>query len=342
MNAALIEHGPGPCENTGSEPGPSLEFYDVTFPQTVAPGEQVTFEIEWNRCSDCNPNAVIYSSLLGDWAPANPLYVSDAYFTSCDETAVDSVTFQAPTQPGEYRLRWIMCFAFDAIRNFCGEHCETSADDPGYCPYVEVSFTVTNVPPEARVYDPHLGTLPAVQGFFETEWNGDSPAPYIDGDHLHQGPTSLTGYQYIGADSLPVDYSGSDFSVQIALKVLLAENAADHYIGGFVVESTDSSGAEFIVNFRSDAIWLYNGSQVSAVVPTDTTDGFHTYRLAISNGTAKLFIDDADAAAVSIDAGPAVLPERPNWVGWGDGTMEGRSEVLIDRFSYGYSVPPPG
>ncbi|MBD3297621.1 MAG: hypothetical protein GF341_03120 [candidate division Zixibacteria bacterium] len=142
MAMAIIEHGPGPCENTGSEPGPSLEYYDVAMPATVAPGQQVTFRIDWNRCSDCNPNAVIYTSLIGDWAPADPLYVSSAYFTSCGETARDTVTFTAPSGLGRYRIRWMLCMAFEPMEQFCGNDYEGTAWDVGVCPYVEVSFSV--------------------------------------------------------------------------------------------------------------------------------------------------------------------------------------------------------
>jgi|GEM_PF-3918885 len=138
----LIHHGPGACENTEGEPGPSVESYSTSLPSTVSPGEPMTFSVDWNRCDDCNPNAVIYSSFLGDWALDQPLQVSSSYFTTCEETATDGVTFTAPDEPGLYRVRWIMCFAFDAIRNFCGEAYTGDAWDPGTCPYVERTFTV--------------------------------------------------------------------------------------------------------------------------------------------------------------------------------------------------------
>lgn len=141
-NLVIIEHGPGVCENTGTEPGPSLESYTISMPASAFPGETVTFAIDWNRCSDCNPNAVIYSSLIGDWAPGDPLFVSNGYFTSCSETARDTVVFSAPNEPGTYRLRWILCYAFQAIDEFCGEHARGNSSNPGTCPYIEVSLRV--------------------------------------------------------------------------------------------------------------------------------------------------------------------------------------------------------
>ncbi len=146
-NLALISQGPCECENhTCDPPGPKLESFTVDLPATVLPGASTTFTIDWNRCSDCNPNAVIYSSLIGDWSLGNPLYVRGAYFTSCGQTARDTVTFTAPTALGTYRVRWIMCFAFDAIRNFCGEADTGTSFEPGACSYVEASFEVCSKP----------------------------------------------------------------------------------------------------------------------------------------------------------------------------------------------------
>jgi hypothetical protein len=52
------------------------------------------------------------------------------------------VQFAAPTQSGRYRIRWIMCFAFDAVRNFCGESSGGDVYNPDTCPYIERTFTV--------------------------------------------------------------------------------------------------------------------------------------------------------------------------------------------------------
>ena len=139
---SIIAHGAGACENTGTEPGPSFESFSTSLPSTVSPAQSMTFSVDWNRCSDCNPNAVIYSTFVGDWDLDTPLKVRGGYFTNCDQTARDEVTFTAPMQPGIYRVRWIMCFAFDAIRNFCGEAYTGDASDPGTCPYIEQTFTV--------------------------------------------------------------------------------------------------------------------------------------------------------------------------------------------------------
>jgi len=137
------QHGPGDCENTGTD-GRSFESLSVSIPSQVSPGQSVTMTVEWNRCDDCNPNAVIYTSFVGNWDPNNPLEVSDAYFTTCGETARDSVTFVAPTEQGTYRVRWIHCFAFDAIYSFCGDGLPGPSPSPGVCPYVERTLTVCN------------------------------------------------------------------------------------------------------------------------------------------------------------------------------------------------------
>ncbi len=135
-------HGPGACENTGTEPGPSLESLSTSLPSQVSPGQSVTFTVNWNRCNDCNQSAVIYSSFLGDWQLSTPLKTSSGYFTSCDETAQDSVTFTAPSTPGKYKVRWILCFAFDSVKNFCGDGPVGTSDNPGSCPFIEKTFTV--------------------------------------------------------------------------------------------------------------------------------------------------------------------------------------------------------
>lgn len=136
------QHGPGDCENTGTEPGPSFESLLVSIPSQVAPRQTMTMTVRWNRCDDCSPNAVVYTSFLGNWDLDNPLQASDAFFTSCGETTMDSVTFDAPAQSGAYRVRWIHCFAFNAIYSFCGDGLPGNSSNPGVCPYVEESFEV--------------------------------------------------------------------------------------------------------------------------------------------------------------------------------------------------------
>ncbi|MBI3836074.1 MAG: hypothetical protein HY287_17250 [Planctomycetes bacterium] len=136
------QHGAGACENTGGNP--SFESLSVSIPSQVSPGQSVTMTVQWNRCIDCDTNAVIYTSFLGNWDPNNPLTERDNFLTTCDETSTDTVTFAAPTQQGSYRVRWIHCFASTAIHNFCGDGLPGNSSAPGVCPYVERTLTVCN------------------------------------------------------------------------------------------------------------------------------------------------------------------------------------------------------
>ncbi len=54
-----------------------------------------------------------------------------------------SVQLPATVTPGQYKVRWITCYAFDAERHFCGEGPPPgNAWDPTVCPYIERTFTV--------------------------------------------------------------------------------------------------------------------------------------------------------------------------------------------------------
>jgi len=224
--------GAGCCENPPEQlgvicanplgpgaPAP-LEFFNITLPTSVEPGSTTTFAIDWNRCGNCNPNAVILSSIIGDWDPGSPLYVTGAYFTTCDQTLTEQVTFTAPTEPGTYRIRWIMCMAFDAIRNFCGHHAPGPSPDPGACPYVEASFEVcggqTCTPEYNQTFssDPHWTTdqpgnyyWDAAAGAFHAQTNNappGAPAP---------PPPPPTRYAYT-----TVDYNGGSFALEFDMQ----------------------------------------------------------------------------------------------------------------------------
>jgi len=301
MNMAIIEHGPGPCENTATESGPSLESYAVTMPQTVAPAEQVTFEIEWSRCSDCNPNAVIYSSLVGDWEPADPLYVSDAYFTSCGETAVDSATFQAPTEPGEYRLRWILCYAFDAVRDFCGEDYEGSANDPGVCPYVEVPFTVASNEDCAPIGSSLLSE--------PTTFDGSNYLSVPDSASLNFGTDSFEVYVEFKIDTALV--SGNRVLVMKGETVLGTGwyigygdwwNSANQLVYGPIAQMSDESAGGINLDLRAEVPEIYDGQ-------------WHSAKLVREPAYAVLYLDCAELVRVPIQNLGSVSNSSPVFIG---------------------------
>jgi len=138
---AIAEHSSGACESTWVD-SPSLGSFTVTFPDSATPGEHITFTIQWSRCTDCDESQVLYSSLIGNWDLNDPLYVSSAYYADCSDTQTDSISFNAPSAVGTYKVRWFLCQAYSPMEDFCGEHAYESESDPGVCPYIEETLVV--------------------------------------------------------------------------------------------------------------------------------------------------------------------------------------------------------
>lgn len=134
--------------------GISIGYDFVNVPSPVSPGQQVTVDLQWAFVNPPNPTAVIYINAFGDWNPGTELArLVNGELVGGTKTVHKSFTFQAPSTPGEYRIRVVIVWAFAPVRNFYGSP-PNGQYDPGVGPYTEVSFTVsdTTPPPLPTVY----------------------------------------------------------------------------------------------------------------------------------------------------------------------------------------------
>lgn len=124
-----------PCISPGGEYGAFKLLY-WNHPPTVRAGEKVLHRIAWQRIA-ANPNAVLHLTVIGDWAPDQPLAtLISGGFQAAGETKVGEVEFIAPRKKGTYRIRWIMAAAFSPVTNFY------SKEDDQNPIWSEIVFTV--------------------------------------------------------------------------------------------------------------------------------------------------------------------------------------------------------
>lgn len=128
----------------GSGPGSEFELITWTMPDAVRPGDQVTGEIVWKTVRG-NRNAVIYATLVGDWAPssARATLVNHGMQGTAGTRFARTFQFTAPNAPGNYRVRWILVQAFAPLNNFYGRASGDAYSPPGGT-WSELEFTVSS------------------------------------------------------------------------------------------------------------------------------------------------------------------------------------------------------
>lgn len=138
----LLETRPYARLHPGEPPAAGMQFHMLRWdvPKTVRPGERVNSLSSW-RTTVGNPNACVYVSIIGDWAPEEPLAVHHGYQGEPGWTVTKPCAFTAPKAPGTYRLRWILTQAFKPISVFYGKE-HNGANDPGLGIWAETSFEV--------------------------------------------------------------------------------------------------------------------------------------------------------------------------------------------------------
>jgi len=114
----------------GTNSGTEFRMISWSMPHSAAPGETVSSTIVWETARG-NPNAVIYATVIGDWAPSAPLAtIVNAGKQGPPGTRFDrSFNFTAPSARGSYKVRWILVQAFAPLTHFYGH-----ADGDAYAP----------------------------------------------------------------------------------------------------------------------------------------------------------------------------------------------------------------
>jgi hypothetical protein len=201
-------------------------------------------------------------------------------------------------------------------------------------------------------YDASLGTLPEAQGFTRIEDDPDAPAPTVGGGVLHQFSQSLDRAQWWQANSVPLDFTTTLYTLTADLHVISSNylpsiDGTGNQRSGYYLGASDAVGHEFAVGIASNGITIntdlgFNAQNGVTFTPFNTTDSFHLYRLVIDNGMGNLFIDGNFFAATPL--GPPLVDVAPfiaNRVLFGDASGLGVSETELRSFQLS-SVPEPG
>ena len=193
-------------------------------------------------------------------------------------------------------------------------------------------------------YDPSLGTLPGSQGWTFSALS-PGPTPQMVGGSLHLGPTGDTEIWTNSSLSFDLNSASDDLQIEATIQVV----SSDFALGfggttpraGYEITAGDINGRGFTFFLSEDRIDLMNSgigpSGASALF--DTTDGFHDYRLATSNGTAKLFLDGSPTLLLTLAVGDSGL-FSPNQMMFGDGTSAASSETYLSAITFSV-IPEP-
>lgn len=199
-------------------------------------------------------------------------------------------------------------------------------------------------------YDPSLGTLPEAQGwtFFE---NDGPPSPVVEDGVLKQGPTGsgcTSNYEYWYRSDVPIDF-GATVTLEASLRVISSSYADGTACGdfgcsggtpswkpGYIIAINDADERVLKVGFTSTGVVVDPGCcfcpEDAPVLPFDTTDGFHLYRIVIGSGVVSLFVDNQLLHTVSL--GTALNPGAANSVSFGDATHLGSSQTELSFLRY--------
>lgn len=125
----------------GPEGDQSVDFWNI--PEVVSPGQVVHSSLGYTIREDNNPNAVVYKTVLADWGPEAPIAIlEDGELEGSPRSVRKEFNFIAPSEPGRYRLRLAMTWAFRGIQSFYGDGPHGDAFTTGVGDYAEVWLKV--------------------------------------------------------------------------------------------------------------------------------------------------------------------------------------------------------
>lgn len=121
----------------------SIEAFDV--PGVVEPGQNVMGRIDWTfqqpPSGKYDDRAPVHVRVFGDWLPNEPLVnLMNGVEQGRPRSVRKFFRFRAPSDPGRYRLRWIVSVGEPPVTSYFGS--APTAFAPGVSPYAEVEFDV--------------------------------------------------------------------------------------------------------------------------------------------------------------------------------------------------------
>jgi len=192
-------------------------------------------------------------------------------------------------------------------------------------------------------YNASHGTLPDEQGFTLVHSNTNpSPDYKIENGALHQGPTSLPGYQHYVSSDLLLDFTVG-FQFTAVLEVVSSDyaNCYGRPLAGYGIGATDDEQRVFWIWIAEDRIIVHNSTtDTSTGSSFDTTGLYHDYRFVVEESVGSLFVDEE--LFVSVEVGPVGQECEANTVWFGDGTSCAQSETYLRTLAYHSPADPSG
>jgi hypothetical protein len=194
-------------------------------------------------------------------------------------------------------------------------------------------------------YKASKGTTPAQQGYNWIGAGAASPSLSVSNGILYQGLTAYRGVDYGERADVPFNF-GVGFVMEATIKIISstiltsAQNNGNGQRAGYYFSATDSLGRMFNLGLADTGFFLTTdqGTPTNGIplTPFNTTSGFHNYKLQVSSGVGKLFIDSRLVGSTPIGTSnlPGFAINPPNTVWFGDGTYGGNSQIELATFTY--------
>ncbi|MBL9148811.1 MAG: hypothetical protein JNM94_08980 [Phycisphaerae bacterium] len=174
-------------------------------------------------------------------------------------------------------------------------------------------------------YDASLGLLPGDICWTAVGANQAPPPTFVDGALKH-GQTSYGTSSYFSR-ALPPYLFADGAAVTAVVKIQSSTWYASNPFKrtGYYVNLADKSGKFAALGIASDRILLQTLDQnwSDQTYLMDTTNAFHTYRLAFSGSTVAVFVDGRQVLSDTVGSGAT-----PNQVIFGDVSILGASTSL--------------
>ncbi len=203
------------------------------------------------------------------------------------------------------------------------------------------------------IYDASLGTLPTAQGFTANVTSPIVPvvnAGVLDVDGYTQGVNSRDAY-YTGSNGT---FLFSSFVMEADLQIFQSTqrgvpNGGNYPRGGFALGASDNNQKFLHLMVSETGAWLQT-SDGTGLNPTgtpflafDTTDTFHTYRVETNGSTAKLYMDHALTASLTLNlSNLTVAGDTASTVSFGDESILTRSNFGLEYFMYSSDLSATG
>lgn len=204
-------------------------------------------------------------------------------------------------------------------------------------------------------YNPNLGTLPSAQGWVhnsnnlpQSNYSLDTSTP---GDsQLVQGSTTPNGnVQVYGSTTVCFNFAEDEVTLEANLRVFSSGLVHDPEFpgpgsdrAGWAIYSIDEVG-RFVLLFVGDSGFFILGQNQfsSGLVPFDSTDAFHLYRLVVDSSGASVFVDGSATPLASLDLVKFGTTARSNEAEFGDGTVNLSSNTALKAFSVSSTASCP-